>query len=153
MSRGYGTPELCYKYNYSSSIARQVAFFTPTRKMSSLFSPAHVNIILSVFDCGLDDISNPEDGSLFYNTTTLGSVVMFECFGNFALLGESETTCQRTGWSNSNPTCGKEWIYVCINSCTLILLIILKCVAFKMFSYRLIYVLTCSVVQYGLISE
>ena len=67
--------------------------------------------ILSVFDCGLDGIFTPEDGALSYNTTTFGSVATFECFDNFSLLGKSERSCQRTGWSNSNPTCGKERMY------------------------------------------
>ena len=43
MTRGYGTPELCYKYTYTHSITRQVVFCSPAQKMSSLFSPVHVS--------------------------------------------------------------------------------------------------------------
>ena len=88
--------------------------------------------ILSVFDCGLDDILTLEDGTLFYNITTFGSVATFECFDNFAFLGESERTCQLTGWSNSNPTCGKEWMYMCIYIYSYTINNFVVC-AFKMF--------------------
>ena len=141
---------LAYNCDNRCNIARQVVFCTPHQRWV-LFSLLHMfTYILSVFDCGIDDISTPENWALFYNTTTFGSVVTFECFDNFALLGESERTCQLTGWSNSNPTCGKEWMYMCIYIYSYIILLY---VAFKMFWNRLIYMVTYYVVKRGLICE
>ncbi len=85
-------------------------YFVPCIKDDFYFLYCTCSHILAVFDCGLDGISTPEEGARTYKTTTFGSVVTFECFDNFALFGESERTCQLTGWSNSNPTCGKEWM-------------------------------------------
>ena len=59
-----------------------------------------------MFDCGSADIIRPDNGTVVLNQTTLGSVATFACNAGFALIGDATRTCELTGWSGSNPSCG-----------------------------------------------
>ena len=69
-------------------------------------------IYSSAFDCGSTDIVQPANGSVVLDQTTLGSVANFSCDAGFALIGDATRTCQLTGWSGSNPSCGM-WCLLC----------------------------------------
>jgi len=55
-------------------------------------------------DCG--DPGTPANGVRSLTTTTLGSVVLYECNRGFVLDGSSSRLCQATGvWSGLLPVC------------------------------------------------
>lgn len=60
-----------------------------------------------VFDCGSTDIQRPVNGNVnLTEKTTIGSRAFFSCEVGFELVGDATRTCQLTGWTGSNPTCG-----------------------------------------------
>ena len=65
-----------------------------------------LNFQLAVFNCGREDIPNPENGQVTADATTLGSVATFTCNTNFTLVGDEMRTCESSGWSGRNPSCG-----------------------------------------------
>ena len=72
------------------------------------FSTASLdNRPIIVIDCGRSDIPRPGNGSVMANQTTLGSIATFTCDASFILVGDEMRTCESTGWSGNNPTCGK----------------------------------------------
>ena len=46
------------------------------------------------------------NGSVSLTTTTFGSRAVFSCDASFVLRGDSNRTCESTGWSGNNPSCG-----------------------------------------------
>lgn len=60
----------------------------------------------AVFDCG-STVLILTNGRVIIDQTTLGSVARFMCNNGFVLRGDTVTrTCEVTGWSGSNPSCG-----------------------------------------------
>ena len=77
-------------------------------------SKSHIHkaiIFNAVFDCGRSDIPDPENGRVMADQTILRSVATFSCNANFVLVGDATRTCESTGWSGNNPSCGKSKIY------------------------------------------
>ena len=60
-----------------------------------------------MFNCGPGDVVSPANGAVTFDRTTFGSVATFSCNTGFALIGDATRTCELTGWSGSNPTCGE----------------------------------------------
>ena len=57
-----------------------------------------------VVDCGT--LGNPNQGSVSFQSTTVGSTATYSCFKDYTLVGEDMRTCQSSGvWSGSAPTC------------------------------------------------
>ena len=46
------------------------------------------------------------DGIDSRQTTLLNTIATFKCNDGFELVGEPTRTCELSGWSGSNPTCG-----------------------------------------------
>ena len=63
--------------------------------------------LFEVFECDRADIISPDNGAVSVNGSTLGSVATFTCNDSYTLIGDATRTCQLTGWSGSNPSCGK----------------------------------------------
>ena len=65
-----------------------------------------MNFISEIIDCGIEDIPDPENGQVIAIETTFGSVANFTCNTSFVLVGDDMRTCESSGWSGTNPTCG-----------------------------------------------
>ena len=65
--------------------------------------------LVAVFDCGSN--LTLENGMVRYisEKTTLGSVAIFICNNDYRRNGNANRTCELSGWSGSNPTCGKKY--------------------------------------------
>ncbi len=59
------------------------------------------------------ELSDPESGSVDMGGNTPGSVAVYECEEQFALVGDQTRECQDTGeWSGDEPQCiCKEFAY------------------------------------------
>ena len=71
-----------------------------------LFVNIYINLCFAVFDCGSTDIVAPDNGNINYKATILGSIAEFSCESGFTLVGNMTRTCELTGWSGNNPSCG-----------------------------------------------
>ena len=60
-----------------------------------------------MFSCGMTDVECLEFGQLTVESTLFGSVVSYTCDSGYILVGDAMRTCTLSGWSGSNPICGK----------------------------------------------
>lgn len=66
---------------------------------SSLF--LHIGV-----DCGA--LQDPVQGSVIFQSTSLGSIATYSCFTGYALVGKATRRCKASGiWSGVAPTCRK----------------------------------------------
>ena len=60
-------------------------------------------------ECDPNDLSDPENGMVTFDSVSLGSVATYTCDQAFSLMGQSTRTCVRIGantvWSGQAPTC------------------------------------------------
>ena len=86
----------------------------------SIQSADIIDVILSyihfrcvVHDCGLINLTAPEFGQLIMTieSTLLDSVVSYTCDSGYTLVGVAMRTCTASGWSGTNPVCGKGLSY------------------------------------------
>ena len=57
-----------------------------------------------VIDCG--NLTDPDNGTVNFTTTTSKSTATYNCDTGYILNGDTNRTCQSNGtWSGSSPTC------------------------------------------------
>ena len=58
------------------------------------------------FSPGCGDLSNPKDGSVSTDKTTVGGTATYSCNTGFELDGDTTRTCQNDrNWNGSAPLC------------------------------------------------
>lgn len=70
-----------------------------------------VSLYLSsvVYDCGLENLTNPNNGTVCFTGTRFGDKAVYSCDEGLALKeGTAIRTCDTNGWTGKNPTCGRQ---------------------------------------------
>ena len=89
---------------------------TCTRKCSTVYLTTLTMLCCVAVDCG--DPGTLANGVRRLTTTTLNSVVTYQCNRGYELDGSSSRVCQATGvWSGLLPICRGVCVYVCVCVC------------------------------------
>ena len=63
-------------------------------------------------ECDPNDLSDPENGMVSFDSVTLGSVATYMCDRAYRLVGQPTRTCVRNGantvWNGQAPTCERK---------------------------------------------